>query len=162
MTQDIGTPAIVKGYRPYIAFWIENSDHQMIRTLAVLGNDSRFVNHLTAWRRAGGVNYALNAVTRATRPNGIYTIVWDGRDDYGRPMLQDTYTICVELVREEGRHVTATATIVCSSEPTEAVLAATVESGASKVIFGPKPASVPATPPPAPATPASAGKRPGA
>ncbi len=159
---DIGTPAIVKGYRPYIAFWIEDSDHQMIRTLGVLGKDSRFANHLSGWRRAGGVNYALSAVTRATRPNGIYTIAWDGRDDYGHPMPQDTYTICVELVREEGRHVTTTATIVCGAGPAEAVLAATVESGTSQVAYGPKPASAPATPLAAPATPAPAAKRPGA
>ena len=99
---DIGTPSLpAKSYRPYIAFWVENASHQMVRTLGVLGNDSRFVNHLTTWRRAGGAAFALSFITRATRPNGVYSIAWDGRDDDGQPVPQGSYTICVELVREE-------------------------------------------------------------
>ncbi len=144
---DIGTPSLpAKSYRPYIAFWVENASHQMVRTLGVLGNDSRFVNHLTTWRRAGGAAFALSFITRATRPNGVYSIAWDGRDDDGQPVPQGSYTICVELVREEGRHVTTTAVIACGDVPAMVELAATVESGLSKIEFGPKPAATATAP----------------
>jgi len=135
------------GYRPYVAFWVEDSDHQMVRTLCILGDDSRFINHLTGWRNASRDAYYVG-ITRATRPKGTYTVVWDGRDDDDQPVPQGTYRICVELVREEGRHATTAAMIVCDGQPHDVDLAATVESGVSKIVFGPK--SVPSADPSVP------------
>jgi thiamine biosynthesis lipoprotein ApbE len=136
-----------KGYRPYVAFWVEDTDGRMVRTLCLLGDDTRFINHLTGWRNASRDAYYVG-VTRATRPNGLYTVVWDGLDDDDRPVPQGTYRVCVELVREQGRHTSTTATVVCDDQPHTVDLAATVESGASKVEFGPKPvvSAKPATP----------------
>jgi hypothetical protein len=140
-----GSATPPKSYRPYAAFWIENADHELIRTLCVLGNDSRFNNHLTTWKRAGGYFVYASPVTRATRPQGLYSVVWDGRDDYNAPVPKGTYTVWVELVREEGRHTQTSATIVCDNEPHSVDLAATVESGASKIEYGPKPVAPPAS-----------------
>jgi hypothetical protein len=125
------------GYRPYVAFWVENADHEMIRTLCILGDDSRFINHLTGWRNSSRDAYYVG-ITRATRPKGLYTVVWDGRDDDDLPVAQGTYRICVELVREEGRHTSTAAVLVCDGQPHTVDLAATVESGASKIDYGPK------------------------
>lgn len=153
-----------KAYRPYVAFWIQDAEGYLVRTLGVLGNDSRFNSHLTGWRRAGGYFAYNSPVTRATRPSGIYTLTWDGRDDYGLPLPKGTYTVWVELVREEGRHTQTSATIVCDDTPHSAELAATVESGVSKITYGPKPttpsASVAVTQAVAPAVPPTIPARP--
>jgi len=63
---------------------------------------------------------------------------------------QGAYTLKVEINREHGRHTTSSIALTCDGQPHSFDLAATVESDASKVEYGPKPA------PNAPATPAAA------
>ena len=129
------------GKRPYVAIWVENADHKVVRTLSVLGNSPRYLPELTTWWSAAGGNLStVRTVTRATRGNGLYAVVWDGLDAGGKPAPRGTYTIRVEINREHGRHVSANAVLACGDKPVTAELAATAESSASKVEFGPKPA----------------------
>jgi thiamine biosynthesis lipoprotein ApbE len=126
--------------RPYIAIWVEDSDHQIVRTLSLLGTESNYRSDLIAWRRASvGTSPALiKAVTRATRPNGLYTVSWDGTDNRDRPVPQGTYSLCIEIDHERGHHITAKTEITCDGQPHTVVFAPTAESGASKIDYAAK------------------------
>jgi hypothetical protein len=41
-------------------------------------------------------------IAQPTRPPGEYSVLWDGKDDHGKPLKAGTYTILVEAVREQG------------------------------------------------------------
>ncbi len=140
------------GKRAYVAIWIENADHKLVRTLAVLGDNSRYVPELSAWFATVGRPdlRSIRSVTRATRPNGLFSIAWDGLADTGQPVPQGTYTVKIEINREHGRRALISALLSCDGEPHTVDLAASVESDASKIEYGPKAASTPVTPPPAP------------
>ncbi len=136
--------------RAYVAIWVEDAQHKLVRTVAVLGDNPRYVPELTAWYQAVGHPDLRNvrSITRATRANGLYTIAWDGLDNAGQPVPQGAYTIKVEINREHGRHTTGSAVVNCDTQPHSVDLSATAESDVSKVEYGPKPA--PAATPPAP------------
>jgi thiamine biosynthesis lipoprotein len=132
------------GTRAYVAIWVEDARHKLVRTISVLGSKPKYIGELTAWAQAAGrPGPQTSSITRASRPNGLYSVVWDGLDDHGKPMPQGTYTIKVELNREHGRHATVSATLVCDDKPHIADLAASVESDASTISYGPKPKPTP-------------------
>jgi hypothetical protein len=132
------------GTRAYVAIWVEDGAHKLVRTLSVLGSKDKYVGELTAWIQvAGRPGPQTRSITRASRPNGLYTVVWDGLDDHGKPVPQGTYTIKVELNREHGRHATVSTTLACDDKPHTADLAASVESDASSISYGPKPTPAP-------------------
>jgi thiamine biosynthesis lipoprotein len=143
--------------RAYVAIWIEDTDRKFVRTVTVLGDNARWVPELTAWYQAAGYPDLRNvrSTTRATRANGLYTFAWDGLDQAGKPVPQGTYTIKVEINREHGRHPPpVNAVIICDGQPHSVDLAATVESDASKIEYGPKPVPTPAPVPSAASSPA--------
>ncbi len=136
-----GNPGGRGGNRPYIAIWVEDADHQIVRTLSLLGTESNYRSDLIAWRRASaGTSPALlKAVTRATRPNGLYPVTWDGTDNRDRPVPQGTYALCIEIDHERGHHITAKTAITCDDRPHVLEFAPTAESGASKIEYAAKP-----------------------
>ena len=108
-----------RGYRrPYVAVWIENEQKELVRTIALWGNERRWVPELSGWWRASGRKFTtVQAVSRATRPAGEYRLAWDGRDDAGKPLPPGNYTFLIEISREHGRHVTSRKQVVCGKEP---------------------------------------------
>jgi len=132
------------GKRPYVAIWIEDSNSKVIRVLGVLGNNPRYMADLTTFRTVVRAldQTKIRSVTRASRPNGLYSVVWDGLDMNGKAMPKGTYSVVIEINREHGRHAMANAVVVCDDQPHSVDIAATVESSASKVEYGPKPAPV--------------------
>ena len=137
------------GKRAYVAIWVEDANHKLVRSIQVLGQNPRYLGELTAWYQAVGRPdpQLTRSITRATRPNGLYSVVWDGLDDRGQPVKQGAYTIKVEINREHGRHATVSTILTCDAQPHSADLAATAESDVSRLDYGPKPAP-PATPVP--------------
>jgi len=142
----IGGQSGGRGKRPYVAVWVENADHKLVRTISVFGGSGKYQSELTAWRAAsvGTSPVALRAVTRATRPPGTYPLVWDGLDSSGKPVPPGTYTLKVELNQEHGNHVSTQTVLTCDGQPHTLSLPATVMSDVSAVTYGPKPASAPA------------------
>jgi hypothetical protein len=130
------------GKRPYVAIWVVNANNRVIRVLGVLGNNPRYETDLTSFRNAVRTfdQTKIRSVTRASRPNGLYSVVWDGLDEKGQAMPQGTYTVWIEINREHGRHALAKAVVACDDQPHSIAIAATVESSASKAEYGPKPA----------------------
>jgi thiamine biosynthesis lipoprotein ApbE len=128
--------------RPYVAVWVQDANEKYICTVAVWGTKDKYIAELSHWWNAAGGDQIYNrykAISRATRAPGKYTLVWDGRDDFGKTLPQRDYTICVELNRENGHHAMESVALTCRAESKSADLAATAESDASTVEYGPKP-----------------------
>jgi thiamine biosynthesis lipoprotein ApbE len=125
--------------RPYVAVWVEDAEHHLVRTLTVWGREGRYLPDLTKWWRAvGGNPRSAAAVTRATRSPGDYTVAWDGRNDQGERVPQGDYTIVVEINREHGHHVWESATVACGGAAATAELRDTAESDPSTITYGPR------------------------
>jgi thiamine biosynthesis lipoprotein ApbE len=125
--------------RPYVAVWIEDAEHRLVRTVSVWGNEGRYVPELTKWWRAiGGDRFSASSVTRATRYPGAYTVAWDGRDNRGDPVPQGSYTVFVEINREHGHHVWESAPVTCGRDAATAALPDTAEPDATTIAYGPR------------------------
>lgn len=125
--------------RPYVVVWVEDDAGRLVRSVTLWAGEPRYYSELTAWwSKIRGNMRAAQAMSRATRAPGAYTVTWDGRDDAGKPVPRGTYKIMVEISREHGSHVTQSAVIDCGSDPVSADLKVTSESDAGKVAYGPK------------------------
>ena len=120
-----------KKYRkPYVAVWIENESNEPIRTITVWGNSNRYWKDLPKWWAfAKSDNALVRAVTKATRPPGAYSVVWDGKNDKGIAVGQGTFNVFVEVHREHGKLVRQTGTIECLAKAATITLDANAETG---------------------------------
>jgi thiamine biosynthesis lipoprotein ApbE len=134
--------------RPYVAIWVQNAEGKHVRTVAVWGNSDRWLPQLSEWWEVSAeANFdAIKSVTRATRPAGQYSVIWDGLDDKGQKVPAGDYKILIEINREHGRHLTESALLACRSETKTADLHETPESDASKITYGPVPTPAAAAP----------------
>ncbi len=99
--------------RPYVAVWIEDAKGKSVRTVAVWGNNPKYMRKLRTWWPIAGDNPDIEGVTRATRPAGKYELVWTGIDDAGKQLPPGTYTVQIETAREEGPHTRLKGSIEC-------------------------------------------------
>jgi thiamine biosynthesis lipoprotein ApbE len=123
--------------RPYVAVWVEDARRQHVATLAVWGNDKKWLPAMTGWWKYGKADAQLAATTRATRPAGKYTVAWDGRDQRGRPVPAGTYTVWVETAFEHGGHVVRSAALVCGDGGAAAEIAASPHFDPVALTYGP-------------------------
>ena len=115
-------------YRPpYVAVWLEDQAGSPVRTLSLWvensGRGSRWIPDLRRWYREGlavwqgGGPDLIKTVSSATRMPGRYSLVWNGRDDRGRPVPQGTYIVNLETAREHGPYTLAQKTVTIGSKP---------------------------------------------
>ena len=94
--------------RPYVAVWVEDGDHYPVRTLALWTENPRWLPDLKRWYRDDQIRSMSEGtdisrtVGSATRPAGRYNLIWDGKDNSGKPVKAGHYTICIEVSREHG------------------------------------------------------------
>jgi thiamine biosynthesis lipoprotein ApbE len=125
--------------RPYVAVWVEDASGQLVRSLALWGNKSKYFPDLsTAWNLTRGNQKLFHSVTRATRPPGRYDLVWDGKDNDNKPVPLGTYRITVETNQERGTYAKQTGTIMIGENPTSITLPATANFDEVLVTYGPK------------------------
>lgn len=124
--------------RPYVAVWIEDSQQHVVRTLAVWGNEAKYLKDLSQWRKAAGQNLP-KGVSRATRGPGNYTLQWDGRDDLGAFVAAGKYTFRIEAIREKGGHETLSAPLNCTAQDDTVTVQGKQELGAIRAHFGAPP-----------------------
>ncbi|MGC4044209.1 MAG: DUF2271 domain-containing protein [Armatimonas sp.] len=135
---EINTPEARRLLRPYVAVWVEDKEGVPVRTLLLwyqLGRGVRWLNNLKRWVRGeklrqladGGDQTTNGAVTGATRQPGKYKVVWNGRDDQGKPVTQGTYTICVEAAREHGTYQLLRKEVTLTNKPLKADLGGNIE-----------------------------------
>jgi thiamine biosynthesis lipoprotein len=139
LTFTLGAAGRVRGYkRPYLAAWIEDSAGKYVTTLSVWGSKEKWRRDLTSWYRLGAaVRAQAKPVTRASRPAGQYSLAWDGKDAAGRPVKKGTYTVRLEINREDAGHVNMKAAIDCGDKPAKAAMPANGECSAAAVTYGP-------------------------
>lgn len=125
--------------RPYMAAWITDEAAKPVKTIAVWGKESEYQKELTNWYSLGKPFRSMaRSVTRASRSAGQYTLVWDGTDGEGRPAGAGTYTVWIEIAREDGGHVTMSAPIPCLSSPASASIKGNGESAGASITYGPR------------------------
>jgi thiamine biosynthesis lipoprotein len=129
-----------KRYRkPYVAVWVEDETAKPVRTITVWGNSPRYWKDLPQWWKfARNDNDLVKAVTRATRSPGKHQIVWDGKDDKGKPLPQGTYTFHVEVHREHGKLVRQTGKLACGAEDATVTLERNAETEPTLIEFARK------------------------
>lgn len=98
--------------RPYVAVWVQNEDGKPVRNLLFwvsMGGAGPFqwIPDLKRWHaddrgRAKAERIDVFQVAQPTRPPGEYSVVWDGKDDHGKPLKPGKYTVLIEAVREHG------------------------------------------------------------
>ena len=93
-------------HNPYVAIWITDESRTLVRTLLVLGKETRWKEeNYIYWRRFGRNDVKLvDSVSRPTRPPGQYSLKWDGLDDAGKKVAQGKYVLNIEAAREKGGH----------------------------------------------------------
>jgi thiamine biosynthesis lipoprotein ApbE len=95
--------------RPYLAAWIEDSNREAVRTIALWYGKPRYLEDLRAWSRTqhgSSWQFASKAssVSGATRGPGKYAIDWDGKDSAGKYVKAGKYTVYLEVAREHGSY----------------------------------------------------------
>jgi thiamine biosynthesis lipoprotein ApbE len=111
--------------RPYLAVWIEDKDRFPVRTIAVWyrADHSKWLADLKSWYRGDRLrnlaegNEIIGSVSSATRGPGKYTLVWDGKDNAGKPVKAGTYTVYIEVAREHGTYQIVKQTMDFSGVP---------------------------------------------
>jgi FAD:protein FMN transferase len=100
--------------RPYLAIWLEDKDGHTVRTILLWvqtgERGSRWIPELRRWhqndraRRRTDATDRVTTTARPTRPPGKYDVIWDGKDDNGRPLEPGPYTLFIEASREHGTY----------------------------------------------------------
>jgi len=123
---------------PYVLVWITDEKRNLVRTLLMLGNDQKWVDsNYVWWRRYGRKTPEIvSAIARPTRLPGRYNVVWDGKDDSGKPVGQGKYLVHVEAAREHGGHSYQFADIELGAAATDKPVAGKEEIGALTIRRG--------------------------
>ena len=121
--------------RPYVAVWVEDGDHYPVRTLALWTENPRWLPDLKRWyhddqiRGMSEGGDISRTVGSATRPAGKYSLLWDGKDNQGKPVKAGAYTICIEASREHGGYQLQQQQINFNGQPQHMQLPAGQELG---------------------------------
>jgi len=134
-------PKIAAGnYRaPYVAVWVTDENKQLVRVVTILGDNVKWIpDNYVFWRRYGRKSPEVASTARPTRAPGKYSLVWDGRDQAGKPVAQGRYTIHVEAVREHGGHSYVSQDLDLAAKPVTAAVPGKEELGAVSLRYGKK------------------------
>jgi thiamine biosynthesis lipoprotein len=130
----------VGNYRaPYVAVWITDENKQLVRVVTLLGDNAKWIpDNYVFWRRYGRKAAGVEGTARPTRAPGKYSLVWDGKDQAGKPVAQGKYTIHVEAVREHGGHSYVSSDLELRAAPVTAQIAGKDELGGVTLRYGKK------------------------
>lgn len=127
-----------KAHRPYVVVWVEDARGNPLRTLAIWGDETKYLKELSTWYRyARKDSDLIRRVSRASRSPGAYTLAWDGTDDKGKRVPAGSYTVRIELDREKGQHVTMSGRIDCGDKPATGSMTDTADVTGVRLIYGP-------------------------
>ena len=101
--------------RPYVAVWVENKEEFPVRNLALWVSQGgagpfQWVPDMKRWylgdkaRKKVDKRDMVLTISRPTRPPGQYSVVWDGKDDRGKPLPKGDYTVYIDAAREHGTY----------------------------------------------------------
>ena len=92
--------------RPYFSIWISGAKNNSLRSLQLIGDDSRWLRELRHWWRIQGRHddALIDGLAGATVKPGRYEIFWNGRNDQGLFVKKGNYVLHIEIAREHGGH----------------------------------------------------------
>jgi FAD:protein FMN transferase len=141
--------------RPYLAVWVEDKDGHPIRTLILwvtaTQHASKWYPDLRRWyridqaRRKNDETDLVATIARPTREPGKYDVIWDGKDDTGKPVARGEYTLYIEAAREHGTYQSIRQTIPLDDKPFAKELKGNIEIKTASVEYRRRTAPRPAT-----------------
>jgi FAD:protein FMN transferase len=119
--------------RPYVAIWVEDKDGRAVRNLVLWVSSGgagpfQWIPDLKRWHAADKVRRKTDkremvfVIGRPTRPPGKYTTLWDGKDDFGKPLPPGKYTLYIDAAREHGTYQNMKQAITVADKPFSAEL----------------------------------------
>lgn len=125
-------------HNPYVAIWITDENRALVRTLLVLGTETRYrEENYVYWRRFGRLDTKLvDSVSKPTRAPGHYTLRWDGLDDVGHKVSQGKYILNIEASREKGGHTVQRLELTLGADGLTAEAPAAEEVGKVRASYG--------------------------
>jgi thiamine biosynthesis lipoprotein len=132
--------------RPYVAVWVENKEGFPIRNLTLwvsMGGAGPFqwIPDLKRWYRADLERKKVDkkemvfTVARPTRPPGKYKVVWDGKDDQGKPVASGEYTVYIDSAREHGTYQSMHKSIILADKPFTEELEGNIEIKSASIEY---------------------------
>ena len=132
--------------RPFVAVWVENKEGFPIRNVALwvsLGGQGpwEWMKDLRHWHRSDQVRKRVDkrdmvlTMSRPTRPPGKHTVIWDGKDDHGKPVARGEYTLYIDAAREHGTYQTLRTQITLDDKPFSEPLGGNVEIKSASVAY---------------------------
>jgi thiamine biosynthesis lipoprotein ApbE len=126
--------------RPFVAIWIENSNKETVKNLALWFNKPKWLPDLKSWYIKNYASYNtgqsdLSTISSATRPPGIYALKWDMKDDKGNSVPPGKYTVYIEAAREHGTYQLIRQEIDCRNKPQSIQIKGNVEIAAASLEY---------------------------
>jgi len=132
--------------RPYVAIWVENKDGFPVRNLTLwvsMGGAGPFqwIPDLKRWYKADQARKQVDrkdmvfTISRPTRPPGKYKVIWDGKDDQGKPVASGEYTLFIDAAREHGTYQSIRKDVTLGDKPFTAELKGGVEIKAASIEY---------------------------
>jgi len=133
------TPTEPNRHRPYVAMWItDTSGLHHVRTLAFWGSKPKYQREMSKWWGLFGTdNTLVDAVTRATRAVGKYTLEWDGLNQAGAAAPAGLYRFWLESAYEDGPHSVKSVIVNCGGAKATGVIDKGAAFGGGEVTCGP-------------------------
>jgi thiamine biosynthesis lipoprotein ApbE len=126
--------------RPFVAIWIENSNKETVRNLALWFNKPKWLPDLKMWYNKNYASYNtsqtdLSTISSATRPPGEYALKWDMKDDKGNAVPPGKYTVFIEAAREHGTYQLIKQEIDCRNKSLSIQITGNVEIAAASLEY---------------------------
>jgi hypothetical protein len=117
------TPTVANRHQPFVAVWVTDTAGKHVRTIAFWGDKPKYLHEMSKWWSLNkGDQPLIDAVTRATRPVGKYTLEWDGLDQKGAAVPAGSYSFWLEVGFEDGAHSAKSVTVSCGKAPVTAAI----------------------------------------
>ena len=110
-------------------------------TLWIQKTGSRWHPDLRRWYREDQVRKLVDdtdfieTISRATRPPGKYEVIWDGKDDQGKPLPAGTYNLSIEAAREHGTYQVIRKELTLNDKPFADELKGNIEIKSASVEY---------------------------
>ena len=143
---EINRQSTTRYRRPYVAVWVEDADGFPVRTLVLWlqeGRGARWHRDLKRWYKQDRVRQLVDGsdligtVSAATRPPGMYKVVWDGKDDLGKPVAKGKYTLYIEAAREHGTYQLIRQSLTLGTKAQEGSLKGNEEIKSARFVYQP-------------------------
>jgi thiamine biosynthesis lipoprotein ApbE len=148
---EINQPEDAKGgryRRPYVAVWLEDAEGKPVRTLALWishgGPGPRWISDLKRWHKNDEIRRRIDkkdliyTISKPTRRPGQYQVVWDWKDDRGKPVSGGEYTVLIEAAREHGTYQLIRQKVTLADKPFSEELKGNVEIKSAVIEYRPR------------------------